>query len=131
MIPLLLACLVAGDSIALDVARYAPRCAADARIGIGSAAIVARVRPAPLVVISAGSNDPGNPHLLRNLVAMRVRAAVSTVVWIMPVDARAALAVATVARGAGDRTVAFAPARDHVHPNCPRCLAAAIFAPGR
>ena len=27
--------------------------------------------------------------------------------------------------------IAFAPGRDQVHPQCPRCLAAAIFAPGK
>ena len=74
-------CLIAGDSIALDIARHAPQCAADAKIGIGSAAIVARVHPAPLVVISAGSNDPDNPRLVRNLTEIRVRAGFSRVVW--------------------------------------------------
>ena len=125
------ACLIAGDSIALDIAHHAPQCAADAKIGIGSAAVVARVHPAPLVVISAGSNDPDNPRLVRNLTEIRVRAGFSKVVWVTPVNATAAAAVATVARRAGDRTVAFAPGRDHVHPQCPRCLAAAIFAPGK
>ena len=124
-------CLIAGDSIALDIAHYAPQCAADAKIGIGSAAIVARVHPAPLVVISAGSNDPDNPRLVRNLTEIRVRAGFSRVVWVTPVNAAAAAAVAAVARRAGDRTVAFAPGRDQVHPQCPRCLAAAIFAPGK
>ncbi len=125
------ACLIAGDSIAVDIAHHAPQCATDAKIGIGSAAIVARVHPAPLVVVSAGSNDPDNPRLVRNLTEIRVRAGFSKVVWVTPINATAALAVAVVARRAGDRTVAFVPARDHVHPQCPRCLAAAIFAPGK
>jgi hypothetical protein len=86
-----------------------------------------RVRPAPLVVISAGSNDPDNPRLVANLTAIRQRAGSSRVVWVLPVNGRAASAVAAVARRSGDRTVAFAPGRDHVHPRCPRCLAAAIF----
>jgi hypothetical protein len=124
-------CFVVGDSIALDIAHYAPQCAANARSGIGSTAIVARVRPAPLVVISAGSNDPGNPRLVRNLIEIRVRAGFSMVVWVTPINATAAAAVATVAQRAGDRTVAFVSARDHVHPQCPRCLAAAIFALGK
>ncbi len=120
-------CLVAGDSIAVDVGRYAPQCATDARIGIGSAAIVARVRPARLVVISAGSNDPDNPRLADNLERMRVRAGAARVVWIVPVDPRAAAAVRAVARKRGDELVTFVPARDRVHPRCPRCVARQIL----
>jgi hypothetical protein len=127
MIALALACLIAGDSIALDVAHNARRCASNAKIGISSAAVVPRVHPAPLVIISAGSNDPDNPRLERNLTEIRQRAGSSKVVWILPVNGRAAGAVAAVARRSGDRTVAFAPGRDHVHPRCPRCLTAAIF----
>src|SRR5712675_531166 len=55
-------CLIAGDSIAVEVGRFVP-CTIDAKVGIGSAAIVARVRPATTVVISSGSNDPFNPRL--------------------------------------------------------------------
>jgi hypothetical protein len=120
-------CLIAGDSIALDVGRYAPYCATDARIGIGSGAIISRVRPARLVVISAGSNDPDNPRLADNLERMRARAGAARVAWIVPVDPRAAAAVRAVARRRGDALVAFAPARDGVHPRCPRCVARQIF----
>ena len=125
--PIPVPCLVVGDSIALDIGRYAPRCASDARIGIGSAAIVLRVRPARLVVISAGSNDPDNPRLAANLERMRLRAGAARVVWIVPVDPRAAAAVRAVARRRGDGVATFAPARDRVHPRCPRCLARQIF----
>jgi hypothetical protein len=120
-------CLIAGDSIAVDIGRHAPQCVTDARIGIGSAAIVARVTPARLVVISAGSNDPDNPRLAKNLEAMRARAGDARVVWIVPVDPRAAAAVMAVARAHGDRAVPFIAARDHVHPKCPRCVAQFIF----
>jgi hypothetical protein len=120
-------CLIAGDSIALDVGRYAPNCALDARIGIGSAAIIARVRPATLVVVSAGSNDPDNPRLVRNLEAMRARAGQGRVVWILPTHPRAAAAMLAVARQHGDAAVPFAAARDNVHPKCPRCVADFIF----
>ena len=131
MLAVLLACLIAGDSIALALARDAPLCAVDAEVGIGSAAVAARVRPVPLVVVSAGSNDPDNPRLVRNLLEIRIRAGVSPVVWVVPADRRAAAAVIAVARLAHDRTVAFVPGRDGVHPQCPRCLAAAIFAVGQ
>jgi hypothetical protein len=120
-------CLIAGDSIALDVAAYAPHCAVDAKIGIGSAAIVARVRPARTVVISAGSNDPDNPRLAANLAAMRARADTAHVVWIVPVHPRAAVAVIAVAHARGDQVVPFVAARDHVHPKCPRCVAQFVF----
>jgi hypothetical protein len=127
MISALFACLIAGDSIALDLGRAAHRCAVDAKIGIGSAAIVKRVRPAPLVVVSAGSNDPDNPRLVRNLESMRARAGTGRVIWIVPAHPRAAGAVMTVAREHGDRVVPFVAARDHVHPRCPRCVADLIF----
>jgi hypothetical protein len=121
-------CLVAGDSIALMVAAFVS-CGVDARIGIGSAAIVARVRPASIVVISSGSNDPHNPRLADNLRAARQKAGDSKVIWIVPALRPAAAAVRAVAAVRGDKTVAFTPGRDGVHPKCPRCLAHDIFGP--
>lgn len=121
-------CRVSGDSIAIDIGHFAPRgCVIDAKIGIGSAAIIARVKPADLVVISAGSNDPDNPNLARNLVEMRARAQNSRVVWVVPVNHVAAADVVTIAQMHGDRAVTFAPAGDHVHPRCPQCVAREIF----
>jgi hypothetical protein len=123
-----MSCLVAGDSIALMVAAFVS-CTVDAKVGIGSAAIVARVRPATIVVISAGSNDPRNPRLADNLRAARRKAGDSKVIWIVPALRPAAAAVRAVAAVRGDKSVSFTPGRDGVHPKCPRCLAHVIFGP--
>lgn len=108
-------CLVAGDSIAVDVATRFPQCQVDAKIGVGSANIIGRVKNRDVVVISAGSNDPDNPKLVSNLERMRAKVT-GTVIWIAPVDATAYLAVWTVAKRHGDKVVSFVPGRDHVHP---------------
>lgn len=121
------ACLVAGDSIAVGVGQYAPKeCTVNAKIGISSTAIISRVSPAKLVVISAGSNDPDNPRLEANLEAIRAKSP-GEYRWIVPQNPKAAAAVLTVARKHGDRTFTFTPARDHVHPKNERALARTIF----
>lgn len=113
----LLSCLVSGDSIALGLGQaLAGRCSVDAKIGIGSAAIVSRVRTAGLVVISAGSNDPRNPRLVENLEAARQRAGAARVLWIVPTDPIAATAVRTVSGRHGDLLAVFTPAPDGEHP---------------
>ena len=68
------ACLIAGDSIAVGVAPYLPRCAVNAKVGITSTAIIRRVGAANLLIISAGSNDPRNPRLINNLKSIRAKA---------------------------------------------------------
>lgn len=108
-------CAVIGDSIAEDIGRALPECATHARIGIGSAAIVGRVTAADLTVISAGSNDPRNPALERNLESIRAKVRGRTV-WILPIDARARNIVARVASAHSDLALGFAPAGDNVHP---------------
>jgi hypothetical protein len=108
-------CAVIGDSIAVDLGRALPECATHARIGIGSAAIVGRVTAVDLVVISAGSNDPLNPALERNLETMRARTP-GRAVWILPIHPRARAIVARVAAAHGDLALGFAPAGDNVHP---------------
>jgi len=120
-------CLIAGDSIAVGVAAFLHCKRVDAKIGIGSQAIVDRVSPAPVVIVSAGSNDPHNPLLAVNLTNIRANAGeTSKVIWILPIDKRARETVIAVAHEFGDVVISFAPARDHVHPKCDRCLAEAI-----
>ena len=117
MIALILACLIVGDSIAVDLgAEMRGRCSVDAQSGIGSAAIISRVKPSGLVVISSGSNDPRNPKLVSNLEASRVRAGASRVLWIVPQNPVAAVAVLSVAARYDDATVEFEAARDGIHP---------------
>ncbi len=121
------ACLIAGDSIAVGVAPYLPRCAVNAKVGITSTAIIRRVGAANLLIISAGSNDPRNPRLINNLKSIRAKAT-GRVIWIQPIDPVAAAAVRRVAALHGDHVVTFSPARDHVHPASDKTLATRVRA---
>jgi hypothetical protein len=109
-------CAVVGDSIALGVGTEMHRCVVNAHVGLPSADIIGRVEHANIVVISAGSNDARSPDLENNLRAIRARAANAKVIWISPMDPRAAAAVQRVARLHGDRVVHFTPRPDHIHP---------------
>lgn len=120
-------CAVIGDSIAVDLGRALPECATHAKIGIGSAAIVAYVVKADLTVISAGSNDPLNPVLEHNLETIRAGVA-SQAMWILPINPRARAIVAKVAMAHGDLAFGFAPAGDNVHPRSAAPMARAIRA---
>jgi hypothetical protein len=127
-------CAVIGDSIAVGAAKYMRACRVNAKIGIPSSAVIARVDPLVDVnVVSAGSNDPFNPHLQANLENIRSRAL--RVIWILPVETRARAEVRAVATAHGDPVISFAPAGDHVHPRSDialtRSIAAAIDAPPR
>lgn len=103
-------CLVAGDSIALAVSAFLHCKRVNAKIGIGSQAIIDRVAPAPVVIISAGSNDPANPLLAVNLSAMRANAGeTSKVIWVLPIHPRARETVKAVADEFGDIVVSFKP----------------------
>ena len=115
-------CLIAGDSIAVGAAtaeglspRWRPACTVNAKVGIPSAQIIGRISAADLTVISAGSNDPDNPRLFANLLAIRAKVT-GKVLWIVPVNSIAAGKVLNVAAHYGDATVTFTPGSDHVHP---------------
>jgi hypothetical protein len=125
-------CAIAGDSIALGTgtaeglnANRRPPCTVDAKIGIPSAQVIGRVHPADLLVVSAGSNDPDNPKLQANLEAIRAKAT-GKVLWIVPVNARAASIVRLVAFKHSDGIVSFTPGRDHLHPKSYLPLIAAV-----
>lgn len=125
LVPVMIDCAVIGDSIAIGVAPYLPHCAVNAKIGIPSAAVIGRVRDAAVVIVSAGSNDPYNPELIKNLIEIR-RKISGQVIWIEPINRRAAAAVHAVAGLWQDRTVTFAPGPDNVHPRAYLQLAQAI-----
>ena len=107
---------VAGDSIAVGVASQL-HWAHDAKVGAPSKDIIHRVPHGHFhfLVLSAGSNDPMNPHLADNLNAMRRRAG-GGVLWIAPVNAHARAVVTRVAHEHGDQVVTFTPGHDHIHP---------------
>jgi hypothetical protein len=120
-------CAIVGDSIAVAAGKYIPDCKVNAKIGIPSGAVIARVDPAAEInVVSAGSNDPDNPDLRANLEHIRARA--NRVVWILPIDTRARAAVEAVAAAHDDPVVSFAPGGDHVHPRSDSDLAHSIDA---
>jgi hypothetical protein len=120
-------CAVVGDSIAVGAGQYIAACRVNAKIGISSRAVIDRVDPsADVNVVSAGSNDPDNPHLRGNLERIRSRA--RRTIWILPIETRARAAVQAVAAEHGDPVVSFAPASDHVHPRSEVALARSIAA---
>jgi len=118
-------CLISGDSIALGLAQAMPECAVDAQNCIPSGAVVARVHASPILIVSAGSNDPHSANLAANLRAIRARAT-GRVIWIEPTDWHAAAVMRGIAASAGDSTVAFKAGPDHIHPSSNRALAAAV-----
>jgi uncharacterized protein with von Willebrand factor type A (vWA) domain len=120
-------CAVVGDSIAVGAGQHIETCRVNAKIGILSKAVIARVNSVVDVnVVSAGSNDPANPNLRANLERIRSRA--RRVIWILPIDSRARAKVQAVATAHGDSVVSFAPAGDRVHPRSDAALARSIAA---
>lgn len=125
-----MSCFIFGDCLALGLAAVMGGCASDAKVGIPSAAVIAKA-PASyydLVVVSTGSNDPTNPRLSHNLEAIRGKLHAGRVVWVRPVNAVAGAAVASVAARHGDGVAHVLPGRDHVHPRNYHVLAAAVLA---
>jgi hypothetical protein len=120
-------CAVVGDSVAVGAGQYMRTCRVNARVGIPSRAVIARVDSSVDVdVVSAGSNDPANPNLRANLENIRSRA--HRVIWILPIEIQARAVVQAVATAHGDPFVSFAPAGDHVHPRSDIELARSIAA---
>lgn len=119
-------CLILGDSLAKGTAdaladALRNRCEVVATTGAGSAAILRAVpaRSYKTATISAGSNDPRNPYLADNLIAIRQSLAANHVVWIAPYNRSVAYLVRDLARSFGDSLVDVAetaPCADGLHP---------------
>lgn len=116
-------CVAVGDSIAVGTGQ-AMGCEVRAHVGWSSSKIVnlANGVKAELCVISAGSNDPNNPKLLLNLKTIRGKIDCVKVVWIQPINKKAATAVRNAKRN-GDSLVTFSPSKDNVHPKNYNALA--------
>ena len=115
-------CAYIGDSIAVGLEQLDTKCAVYARVGASSEFITRNYRNADAedyVVISMGSNDPGNPELMENAERLRRNISASRVIWILPYNRVAAGDIAIVARQFGDSVVDLrpVPTRDGVHPN--------------
>jgi hypothetical protein len=111
----MLDCLIAGDSIALGLQSRVPECTVDARVGASSAEIIGKVKDSIVLFVSAGSNDALDPHLEQNLMVMRVKTT-GRVIWILPVNDRAAKIIMEVARKFKDDCIGFGGGPDKVHP---------------
>ena len=120
-----MSCAVVGDSIAEMVQHYLPQCEHNTKIGISSTAVVSRTPSGrDVVIVSAGSNDPDNPSLRKNLEAIQARG--GHVIWILPVASRPRAVVSEVATANKEPTIGFEPAGDRVHPRHPDALAKEI-----
>lgn len=127
-----MSCFIFGDCLALGLAAVLGGCGSSAKVGIPSAAVIARTPDAyyDLEIISTGSNDPTNPRLVRNLETIRAKVHAGRVVWVRPVNAQAASAVQRVAHRHRDGVVEVKPGHDNIHPKSYRVLAAAVLKAG-
>lgn len=115
-------CAYIGDSIAVGLQQLDNDCAIYARVGASSEFITRRYRNADAedyVVISMGSNDPGNPRLIENAERLRRNISARKVIWILPYNRVAAGDIAIVARQFRDSVVDLRPipSRDGLHPD--------------
>ena len=119
-------CIAVGDSIAVGIGQ-AMHCSINAKVGASSSFIAKHTSSAStkVVVISAGSNDPHNPNLDKNLEHIRNRVNGSTVIWILPYNRTAANAVRSVANKYNDSYIDLATqkTRDGVHPSSYKSVA--------
>lgn len=117
-------CLVIGDSLAvgLGVALKAQGvdCDVFARKGLTAwqIGLLAPIGRYAVAYVSAGSNNPKNPHLEDEVRVLRSHLRTSKVVWVLPYDRTAAHAVNANAAETGGLVVdmAWFPTRDGIHP---------------
>ena len=128
-------CIVIGDSIAVGtagaLASEGLRCEVHARVGASSAEMLRTFTDGghrARAVIALGSNDAGNPNLLRNLVALRQRVRATRVAWVTPYAPAAARISAAIARSFGDEIdhLAAIDTRDGIHPASYRSVALSL-----
>lgn len=116
-------CVAIGDSIAVGVGQ-ALHCSIHAKVGASSTAIVSYARGNGFCIVSAGSNDPHNPNLRRNLEKIRSNLnPCDKIIWILPQNSKAAKVVNAVATKHGDYVVSFKAGADGVHPKSYKELA--------
>ncbi len=128
-------CLVVGDSTGIGaadaLAAQGIRCEVHARVGAPSIEPLQTLRGSSLAgvaLIALGSNDPGNPALARNLLAVRRHVSAVRVTWLAPYNPAAARIVLSLARSIGDDVVQLSayPTRDRLHPASYRLVARAL-----
>lgn len=126
----LVACLIAGDSLAVGVGAQFGGCVVSARVGAPTSAMPPMIpaRTWDVVILSAGSNDAQAPDLDDRLRRLRARVHATRVVWILPYHRAAATTVAMIAQERGDAFLDAArfPSRDGIHPASYPQVAAAL-----
>lgn len=132
---MILPCLILGDSTAVGtadaLAAQGIRCEVHARVSAPSGETGATWRgsgPVSRALIALGSNDPNNPALASNLLALRRRTSAAQVTWLAPYHPAAARVVTSLARSFGDTVVQLADhdSRDRVHPSSYRSVATSL-----
>ena len=114
-------CVYIGDSIAVGLHQFEPKCELHAKVGAGSSFITRNFTVMgnfEHAVISMGSNDPDNPALLKNAETLRRALHVKTAIWILPYNRVAARQIEIVAREFGDHVLDLKPiaSKDGLHP---------------
>jgi lysophospholipase L1-like esterase len=115
-------CLSLGDSLAVGVGQQLPQCRVEAEVGITSSRYLIEHRLphfADRVVISLGVNDAAGTNTLENLARVRSAVSARSVIWLLPFGHPAArVAIQTIARRFGDRTIDTGPfvGGDKLHP---------------
>lgn len=127
-------CLVIGDSLAVGLGAALKAqgrvCDVVAANGLTAWQIAMRApqRRYGIAFVSAGSNNPKNPHLEDDLRTLRSYVRAPKLVWVLPYDRTAAKAVSANAGETGGLVVdaAWWPTADGVHPMEYRAMARLI-----
>ena len=120
-----MSCLITGDSIAVGLSWFIKGCVVAAKVGAPSAYILEHT---PMIsvdtaYISAGSNDPYNPDLAKNLIAIRTKIDAKKFVFILPTNLQARDNLYIIAMKNGDGVVQFTAGKDGIHPKSYKDLA--------
>lgn len=122
-------CIAVGDSIAVGVGQAA-HCSINAKVSVSSSYIANHTVSSnkSVAIVSAGSNDPANPHLRSNLIKIRSKLNSDRVVWILPYNRSAAKVVRSVAISFGDGYIDLSDYSTHdgVHPSSYKSVAKKI-----
>lgn len=119
-----------GDSIAVGLHAAAGFGFICAKVG-RPASLIAKMplsdkRLYDVVVISAGSNNPRDPNLRKQLLEIKAKTRARQVIWVLPHDEHACKVVSSFAQTEGDDMVSFVAGPDHVHPHNYHTLLAAV-----
>ncbi len=110
-------CIAIGDSIAVGVGE-ALHCQIRAKVGLPSSKIIRLADGSyhEVCIISAGSNDPYNPNLSKNLKTIRNKTHCKYVVWMLPVNNHARAVVDRTGLVHNDKRLTFQSGSDKIHP---------------